>query len=61
MCPPADSAALAEAILELKRDEELRQRIGWEGYNLFVNRCSVEKIGQSLKEIIAKTYEDLPG
>ena len=61
MCPPADSAALAEAILELREDEELRGTIGQEGYRLFVDKCSVEKVGQSLKEIIAKTYEDLPG
>lgn len=60
MCPPADSAALAGAILELKHDEELRQRIAQEGYRLFITKHNVDNIAQSLKEIIDSIYESLP-
>lgn len=59
MCPPADSVALAEAILELKRDEELRQRISQEGYRLFSTRCTVERIAQSLVGVIKSIRGDL--
>ena len=59
MCPPADSAALADAILMLKGDEEMRRRIAQEGYRLFMQKCSVDRISQSLKGTIESVYEDL--
>lgn len=61
MCPPADSEALAEAILVLKRDGELRQKIAQGGYRLFIAEYGIESIGERLKEIVEVVNEDLPG
>jgi len=59
MCRPADSASLAEAILELKRDSNLRERIAEAGYRLFTTGHTVERISQSLKEIVGSINEGL--
>ncbi|MGB3903461.1 MAG: glycosyltransferase [Anaerolineae bacterium] len=61
MCPSADSEALAEAILVLKRDGELRQKIAQGGYRLFIAEYGIESIGERLKEIVEVVNEDLPG
>jgi glycosyltransferase involved in cell wall biosynthesis len=50
-CTPADGKALARAILELKQNSELRQRIADGGYSLFTQRFSPQAIGA-----LAQTY-----
>jgi glycosyltransferase involved in cell wall biosynthesis len=48
----ADAAALAEGILELKVNEELRKRIADGGYRTFMNKCNIDSIGVELKKAI---------
>ncbi|AEK19267.1 glycosyltransferase [Methanococcus maripaludis] len=45
---------LAEKILELKNDIELRKKIAENGHKTFKKKCTPEKIGLELKEIIEK-------
>ena len=54
LCPMGNAEALASAILELKENRPLRQRIAENGYRLFRERCTISKIVQSLKNIIEK-------
>jgi len=51
MVEMADADALADAILELKENEELRERIAEEGYKTFREKCTLEVIGKEIKEI----------
>lgn len=44
--------ALADAILELKDDENLRNKIAEEGYKTFKERCTPKIIGEEIKEIV---------
>ncbi|OGA01787.1 MAG: hypothetical protein A3I00_05465 [Betaproteobacteria bacterium RIFCSPLOWO2_02_FULL_64_12] len=48
LIPRGDSAALAEAIRELRADEPLRLRIALNGGRLFHDRCTAEIIGREL-------------
>ncbi len=48
----ADSQVLADAILELKEDPALRERIASKGYTTFLECCTPEVIGKQIKEII---------
>lgn len=48
----ANSDALASAILELKEDEKLRERIAEGGYKTFKERCTPEVIGKEIKGIM---------
>lgn len=48
----ANSDALASAILELKEDEKLRERIAEGGYKTFKERCTPEVIGEEIREIM---------
>ena len=56
MCTMADEHALADAILTLYRDPELRQKIAWGGYFRFLERSSTPRIRALLEEIIAQVY-----
>jgi glycosyltransferase involved in cell wall biosynthesis len=53
MCRMADAQALASAILALKRDRGLRERIAQRGYEHCRERFSMEKQGQRLERIIS--------
>lgn len=53
LVPPEDPEALAQAILELKNDEELRNRMGNEAARLFRERFSEKVIGRQLLEFLA--------
>jgi len=51
-CQPASGQSIAEAILELKRDAELRHGIAEAGYDTFRSRFTVEALGRELAEIL---------
>lgn len=52
MAETANSESLAEAILRLKRDPELRNRLAVSGYNKFKDNASSRILGGKLKDII---------
>ena len=52
LCEPANPYALADAILELKYDCELRRRIAVSGYRTYINNFTPEILGAKLKEIL---------
>ncbi|MBI4153987.1 glycosyltransferase family 4 protein [Candidatus Woesearchaeota archaeon] len=54
LCKMADASSLAQAILHLKKDLKLRKRLAQNGYRLFKEHFSAEKIGFALKESLAK-------
>jgi glycosyltransferase involved in cell wall biosynthesis len=56
MCKLADARALADAILTLQGDAELRQRIAMGGFTLFSERYSVSRISSVLQAIIGQVY-----
>jgi glycosyltransferase involved in cell wall biosynthesis len=49
---PANPQALADAILRLKGDPELRKSIGERGYEKFLQNGTVEKLGEGLERIL---------
>jgi glycosyltransferase involved in cell wall biosynthesis len=49
---PADPRALADAILHLKRDPGLRERIAHNGHQRFLQYGTVEKLGEGLERIL---------
>jgi glycosyltransferase involved in cell wall biosynthesis len=57
-CPIADPQALAEAILALKRNTELRQLIAQGGYHLSAGRFTTRAIGEALKAIVEEAIVD---
>ncbi|NIA30782.1 MAG: glycosyltransferase [Actinobacteria bacterium] len=48
----ANPRALADAILELKQDDRLRNKLAQGGYQVFKENCTLEKLGQGFAEII---------
>lgn len=48
LSPPGAPQALAEKILLLKSNPELRERIAQEGHKLFLEKCSWGKIGERI-------------
>jgi len=60
MCQVADERALADAILTLRADAELRRHIAWGGYRQFVERYSSTRVRDLLQGIIAQVYAPLP-
>jgi len=53
-CPEAQPEALAESILELKKDLGLRRKIAENGYHLVRENYSPEVIGQDLINIVKR-------
>ncbi len=51
-CEPANAQSLANAILELRDNEDLRMKIAERGYNLFTKRFTPEAIGREVKNVI---------
>jgi len=54
LCNKADPNSLAEAILRLKDNPNLRREIIDNGYKLFKQKFSIEKIGKSLVQTLNK-------
>lgn len=50
----ANPQALAEAIIKLKEDTELREKIALGGYKVFTENCTLEKLGFAFSQIIQK-------
>ncbi len=53
LCARADEKSLAEAIISLKENSALRERIALEGFKLFKDRLSAQETKNRLQEIIA--------
>ncbi|MBA7527405.1 hypothetical protein ES705_19581 [subsurface metagenome] len=53
----ANPDALADAILELKDDESLREKIAEGGHKTFKERCTPKIIGKEIKEIMEEVLE----
>jgi glycosyltransferase involved in cell wall biosynthesis len=53
LCNPADPADLARAIVRLRDDPALRATIAENGYQLFRERLTEERIGKDLYDMIA--------
>ena len=52
---PENPRALAEAILELQADEQLRERLGREGKQLYTDQLSEQAIARLLARVLATT------
>jgi glycosyltransferase involved in cell wall biosynthesis len=50
LCRRADGESLAEAILELYRNPELRERLSREGHKAFQEKYSLVKLGTRYRE-----------
>jgi len=57
LVPMANPEALAEAILTLKDDKKLRDKIAENGYKLFKEKLSPKAIGKELKSILMELIE----
>lgn len=56
-CPMADPVALAEAIRQMKRDEDLRNSVAAGGYSLFQERLTPMVLGSQLKRMLLDLLE----
>ena len=54
LCPPENPNALAKAILELHKNEDLRQKLATAGRKLYEQSCSEAIIQQQLEIVIAQ-------
>ena len=52
MVEHSNAKELADAILRLKNDDNLRNKIASNAYCIFYNQCSITKIGKQLKSIL---------
>lgn len=58
LIPPADEKSLAEAILKLRNDPALRDRLAVNGHKKFMNSLSYQILGGQLKNIINNLLND---
>jgi glycosyltransferase involved in cell wall biosynthesis len=56
MVKPGDHKELADAILELREDDSLAERIGDSGHQIFLERCTPTVIGDQLRSIIEGSF-----
>jgi glycosyltransferase involved in cell wall biosynthesis len=56
LIPESNPDLLAQAILELKRDEDLREGIAEKGYQLVSQKFSPEALGRTLIKILEKKF-----
>ncbi len=52
LCEKNNPEDLAAKILKLKNDSELRQKVAEDGYKLFLDKLTPEKIGQDLIKVL---------
>ena len=52
LCERGNPESLAKAILELKNNEELREKIKENAYEIFLNHCSIDAIAKTLLKIL---------
>jgi len=57
LCKAEDGSSLASAILELKNDIKLREKIAENGYLLISNNFTTKHIGEKVKTIIEKYFQ----
>jgi glycosyltransferase involved in cell wall biosynthesis len=50
--------ALADAILTLKRDADLARAIADQGYRVFLDNCTMDRLGQGLARVISRTCSE---
>jgi glycosyltransferase involved in cell wall biosynthesis len=53
-CEIEDARSLADSILELKRNKELRDKISENGYRTFKKECTPKVVGAEIKKIMEK-------
>lgn len=58
LVPMSNPEALAEAILKLKNDKKLRDKIAENGYKLFKDNFAPKVIGKDLKSVLVKLSEE---
>ena len=58
LCPAGDSEALANAIVTLKADPELRKRLAANGRRVFQERFSVEAMTRDLTAVVSQLVRD---
>jgi glycosyltransferase involved in cell wall biosynthesis len=55
MCRIADPQSLVDAILTLRANRELREKIAWGGYKHLIESYSIARIGAVLRDILQET------
>jgi glycosyltransferase involved in cell wall biosynthesis len=56
LCPSSHPSEVAQAVLELKRDSELRRKVAEGGYDLVSQKFSPEAIGSMLIDILKRHH-----
>ncbi|PDV98854.1 glycosyltransferase [Candidatus Chloroploca asiatica] len=59
MCELANPQSLVDAILTLRNDRELREKIAWGGYSHLIERYSIARIGAVLNDILMEVHAPL--
>jgi len=57
LCERANPESLAQAILRLKHDARLRQRIAQGGHEVFLRHCTCQLLGRQLKTIAREVID----
>ncbi|MGH7273755.1 MAG: glycosyltransferase [Nitrospiria bacterium] len=57
LCPAGDELSLARAILQLKKDPDLREKISKNGHAIYLKSCEPDVIGRSLMQAFDRLME----
>jgi glycosyltransferase involved in cell wall biosynthesis len=57
LCPPADPAALADALLALRADVGMRRRLADRGHDLFARRFSIDALADDVATIVLEVLD----
>lgn len=60
MCRVADPQSLVDAILTLRANRDLREKIAWGGYSHLIESYSISRIGIILRDILQEVYASVP-
>jgi len=58
LVPVASPEAIAEGVITLKEDADLRENIAHQGYKYFLENFSSEKIGEKIKNVCLKLLQE---